>query len=229
MKDAEFKHANRVFSGNLVVQKSKGLDKSSTHRPISPEHLVQIFDNYLVPPWDNDLKCLQLKVYFDITYYLGKWGVEGLREMEKDSFVFKTNSDNREYMQLSYNERTKKSDGTDSKEMNEQQIILSQPKFPEEFYLSKLTPIDAPFKQPNPNFKKTTDVWYTKISLWHQYNRKLHVRYAAGLSYIKKNHCTRGTTASCMKRAGYTLEEIAFVLKHKKMESLKHYLATPSM
>ena len=106
MKDPEFKRTNKVFSGNLVVQKSKGLNVSSSHRLISAEHLVQIFNNYLIPHWHNDPKCLQLKVYFDITYYLGKHGVEGLRQMKKSNFEIKTNSDGREYMQLNYNEST---------------------------------------------------------------------------------------------------------------------------
>ena len=49
MKDKEFKCANKVFSGNLVVQKAQGSDTSSSHHPISPDHLNQIFENYLLP------------------------------------------------------------------------------------------------------------------------------------------------------------------------------------
>ena len=37
--------ANQVFSGNLVVQKAQGLDTSSSHCPISPDYLNQIFKN----------------------------------------------------------------------------------------------------------------------------------------------------------------------------------------
>ena len=50
----------------------------------------------------------------------------------------------------------------------------------------------------------------------------------AELSYIHTNHCIGGTTATAMKRAGYTLNEIAFVLKHKNLESLKYYLEKPT-
>ena len=35
--------------------------------------------------------------------------------------------------------------------------------------------------------------------------------------------------ATAMKRAGYRLEEIAWVLKHKTLESLEHYLTKPTM
>ena len=48
------------------------------------------------------------------------------------------------------------------------------------------------------------------------------------LTYIQ-NHCIHGTTASAVKRAGYTLNEIAFVLKHKNLESLKYYLDKPTL
>ena len=43
------------------------------------------------------------------------------------------------------------------------------------------------------------------------------------------NHCVRGTTASAMKRAGYTLNEIVFILKHKNLESLKFNLEKPTL
>ena len=77
---------------------------------------------------------------------------------EKSSFEIKTNSDGREYMQLNYNESTKKSDGTNLNEMNEHQIILSQPNSPQtcpihsfKFYLQKLTDMQCLFQQPNCN------------------------------------------------------------------------------
>ena len=32
-----------------------------------------------------------------------------------------------------------------------------------------------------------------------------------------------------MKKAGYSLQEIAFILQHKSLEALKHYLDQPTM
>ena len=140
-------------------------------------------------------------------------------------------------MQLKYNEATKKSDGIDCNEINDQQIILSQPNLPHKgpvksfkFYLIKLTTIDALFQQPNPNFKNTRNTWYKKspcgINTIGSY--MANISHAAGLSYIYTSHYSRGTTATCMKKAGYSLEEITWVLKHKNLESLKRYLAKPS-
>ena len=81
------------LTANLREQKSKGLDRTRRHRPIHQGHLKQIFNNYFIPHFDNDPKCLQLKVYFDIAYYMGKRGAEGLRALQKDRFEIKTNSE----------------------------------------------------------------------------------------------------------------------------------------
>ena len=44
--------------------------------------------------------------------YMGKRGTEGLHNLKKNSFAILTNSDGREYLELKYNESTKKSNGT---------------------------------------------------------------------------------------------------------------------
>ena len=36
-------------------------------------------------------------------------------------------------------------------------------------------------------------------------------------------------TATCMKKAGYSLQDITFVIKHKNLESLKYYLNKPTL
>ena len=50
----------------------------------------------------------------------------------------------------------------------------------------------------------------------------------AKLSKNYTNHTVRKTTATAMKRSGFSLQEIANVTKHKNLESLKHYLAAPT-
>ena len=86
--------------------KGKRLRQNEERIPIQQEYLKQIFDNYFIPHFDNDPKCLQLKVYFNIAYYMGKRGAEGLRALRKDSFEIKTNSDGIEYLEFKYNEAT---------------------------------------------------------------------------------------------------------------------------
>ena len=51
----------------------------------------------------------------------------------------------------------------------------------------------------------------------------------AWLSTIHTNHCLRGTTATAMHKSGYSLNDIAQVTCHKNIESLKYYLAQPTI
>ena len=99
-----------------------------------------------------------------ILHFLGKRGVEGFREMKKIVFRSRKIKKGREYLELTYNESTKKSQGDDSNEMNDKQIILSQnsgkcPAPSYKLYLSKLTEIEDLFQRPNPKFKHPTDCW----------------------------------------------------------------------
>ena len=63
-----------------------------TPRAIVPFHnnTEQIYKDYFSDHYNNDPRCLQHKVYFDIAYFLGKGGKEGLRELRKDSFEIRT-------------------------------------------------------------------------------------------------------------------------------------------
>ena len=181
--------------------------------------------------------ALQHKVYFEIAYFLGKRGKEGLRQLKKTSFSLKVNSEGREYFELNYNEATKKSQGDDTKEMNDQPIILSQPESERcpvasfKLYLSKHTAINDFFQQPDPFFKKTTDQWYNKNPVGEntigQFMSKISVN--SGLCITYTNHCVCGTTATAMHCSGYLLHDIKFVTKHKNIESLKYYLEQPTI
>ena len=99
---------------------------------------------------------------------------------------------------MSYVEATKKSQGANHNEINEEPIIISQPnsrKCPVASfrpYLSKLTESKELFQLPNPYFKIPKANWYKKIlndvgsigSFMKENSR------AAGFSYIYTNHCT---------------------------------------
>ena len=109
-RDEQFLAANKAFIANLHVQKEQGYDTSTSHKSISKAHLKQIYENYFIPHHDNnDPICLQHKVWFDIAFFLGKRGVEGYRAMKKDSSQIKKSHENQEYLELIYNEATKKS------------------------------------------------------------------------------------------------------------------------
>ena len=222
-----------LFLGNLRDQKEKGLYKSRRWPPLTQDHIEQIYENYFLPHFDNDPCCLQHKVYFEIAYFLGKCGKEGLRDLKKNSFSIKKTAQGREYLKLNYNEATKKSQGDDINEMNEQAIILSQDGNKRclinsyKLYVSKLTEIDGFFQQPNNFYRKPSDAWYNRNPVGKNTIAKFMslISTNAGLSITYTNHCIRGTTATAMYKSGYSLHDIASVTKHKNLESLKYYLA----
>lgn len=113
MHDKEFHLANKVFAGNLREQKEQGLDVTRHKPPLPKGDIETAFKNYFEPHWDNDPKCLQLKVYFDLGYYMGRRAKEKLRELKKEHFRFSKTPEGREYVELIINEATKKSQGDD--------------------------------------------------------------------------------------------------------------------
>ena len=66
---------------------------------------------FLVGLCKGDTEILLHKVFFDIIYYTGRCGKEGLRSLMKSSFQIKVASDGVEYIEMTYNEKTKKNQG----------------------------------------------------------------------------------------------------------------------
>ena len=90
-----------------------------------------------------------------------------MRQLTKESFALKINVDGSEYIEMTYNKSTKKSQGDDNNEMNEQPILLHQesrrcPVTSFKFYLLKLTYLKDLFQAPNPHFSNSRDAWYKR-------------------------------------------------------------------
>ena len=89
-----------------------------------------------------------------------------MRVLRKNSFEILQSNEGKEYLELKYNEATKNSDRTDSNEIKENNILLSQPgsrRCPVtsfKLYISKLTDLDDLFQQPNPYNKWPKYVLY---------------------------------------------------------------------
>ena len=141
------------------------------------------------------------------------------------------------YLEMTFNDRTKKDQGDTPSYVAESNIIMSQPgsrlcpvtSF--ELYLSKLSKnTDILFQQPNKNFNKDGR-WYTGGAAGKNKMKVIlkTICQNAGLSQVYTNHCLRGTTATVLREFGYSIPEIASVTKHKNHQSLEHYLAKPSV
>ena len=244
MSDKEFKQANKILTGVQRKNRKEGLDKSRRKPTLSPEDLNEIYENYFEPNFEHDPTCLQLKVYFEIVYYLARRGNEGLQELTKDSFEIKTiekrgKGESGEYLQMTFNECTKKCQGEEYNPHPDRNIILAHagsrrcPLHSYKLYLSKLSPkSNILFQRPNPRFhKKEGQPWYLPegVGINTMANFMATISKRANLKTRYTNHCLRGTAATAMKRQGYSIPEIASVTKHKNHQSLEHYLEIPTL
>ena len=240
MNDRVFTQTNLVFTGRLRDNKEKGHDTSKPRTAIEKTDLEKLFNDYFSSTSGDHLntKILLHKVFFDIIYYTGRRGKEGLRNLNKKSFQISTGADNIEFIKITFNEKTKKnqgdstSSGADSLH-NDHHVITAIPDNPlcpvESFkrYMSLLNPdINAFFQHPD---KKKTG--FTKEPIGKNSLGQLmkEISKDAQLSREYTNHQIRKTTATGMHRSGFTLEEIANVTKHKNLDSLKQYVDTPTL
>lgn len=232
MKDIEFNRANKILKGVRRKIKQDGNDRSKRKPVLSKSEIMKIYRDYLEPYFDKNPVCLQHKVFFDIAYFNGRRGCEGLRELRKNSFEIKEFENGQQYIQLTYNERSKKSQGDEPGQHPRENIILSQPgsrKCPVysfKLYMSKLSPnIDSFFQRPNKKFEKDGK-WYHASLLGKNAVSALLPTICEKVHLQRKytNHCLRGTTATAMKKLGYSVVDIANVTNHKSHQSLSSYL-----
>ena len=238
MNDRDFLQANKVLTGRLRDNKEKGKDKSKRRIAIEQDDLEKLFKSYFTPAMQTlDTYMLVQKIFFDIVYYTGRRGKEGLRDLNKKSFEIKTGSDGLDYIELTFNEKTKKNQGDQNSTgqdalHNDHHIISAQPgnilcpvkSF--KTYISLLNPESDVFFQYASKDKKSYDK--KPIGKNTLATMMKEISTDAKLSKIYTNHCIHKTTATAMKRQGFDLNEIQNVTKHKNLDSLKHYISGPT-
>ena len=113
MNDRPFMQANLVLTGRLRDNKEKGLDVSSPRSAMEKEDVEKLFNSYLNRAAADELntEILLHKVFFDVMYYTGRRGKEGLRNLTKESFMVKTGPDNKQFIEITFNEKSKKNQG----------------------------------------------------------------------------------------------------------------------
>ena len=240
MENSEFKQANLVFTGRMRDNKERGLDVSQPKQPIDQEDLEKLFKKYFKPAMENeplDTEILLHKVFFDILYYTGRRGKEGLRALDKKSFDVQVGPDGKEFFVITFNERTKKNQGdaksTSARSLhNNRHHVSSQPG-------NILCPVDS-FKNYSCLLNEDNDAFfqyptkdktgYTRAPLGKNALGDLmkEISKKAKLSKIYTNHQIRKTTATAMYKSGFGLKEISNVTKHKNLDSLKHYIGGPT-
>ena len=238
MENEVFQNANQVFKGKLRKNKKEGLDVSKPRSDIDPEDLEKIYVEYFIPGLERgDTEVLMHKVFFDIMLHTGRRAKEGLRQLNKNSFDIKTSPDGLKYIEINFNEVTKKNQGDSNSSTldtlhNNHAIIVEQPgsvRCPVNSFIHYLENLnekcDAFFQYPD-----DTKTKFDKRPVGKNILGILMkvISENAKLSKIYTNHCIRKTTATGLRRQGFDLKDIANVTKHKNLQSLEHYIGGPT-
>ena len=110
MNDRMFTQANQVFSGRIHENKEKGLGVSQPKQPIDKEDMDKLSNEYFYKGLQKeDTQVLVHKVFFDLIYYTGRHGKEGLRALDKNSFNVGVSPDGNELYRSRSMKRQKKS------------------------------------------------------------------------------------------------------------------------
>lgn len=242
MQNIQFLSANKVFKGRLRKLKQLGYDLSHTCKEIiTDEEIEKIYKDYFMPNMHHNPRALQHKVYLELSFQMARRGKQNLHKLKKDSFEIKTNPEGREYIQMNFNEATKKNQGDKSRSNlhdGERNIIVAQPQSEWcpvksfKLYLSKLNPkCDAFFQTPNPYCNNPKyDKWYKNCPVGEgkiaQFMKEISA--LTNLPKLYTNHKLRGTTATVME-SKFGLSKTVHVTQHKSYESLRAYLAKPTI
>ena len=105
MHDREFQGSNQVFYGNMRTLRQAGLDRSRHKDAVTENDMRKMYSSGVLGI-DNPVS-LQHKVYVEVALHFCRRGREGLRELTKNSFCEKVDSDGRSYITLGFNELEK--------------------------------------------------------------------------------------------------------------------------
>ena len=149
--------------------------------------------------------------------------------MTKETFVFREDSDGKEFVTFSSTETTKNHQGgykqTDTDYSDERMygkgVILLK------FLLSKLHPeLNRLFQHPLKNFSQD-GIWYRKEPIGKDTMGKImkNISKKAGLSAEYTCYCVRASTITKLLENGVDPTIVIQVTKHKNVSSLKHYVS----
>ena len=170
--------------------------------------------------------------WFNISLYFCRRARENQRKLTKNSFIFKTDVNNLEYVKMAGQEKTKNHpDGLSDKadETDPKMFPTGETHCPVQ-YLKKLIRIlnpgeEALFQRPKRRFCANDDIWFDRAPLGVNTleNMMKEMSVAAKLSQIYTNHCIRATLVTLLDRAGISVHRIVQVSGHRNEGSVKVY------
>ena len=170
--------------------------------------------------------------WFNISLYFCRRGRENQRKLTKNSFIFKTDANNVEYVEMAEQEKTKNHPGGLSDKADEadpKMFSTGETNCPVQ-YLKKLIRVlnpgeEALFQRPKRRFCASNDIWFDRAPLGVNTlgNIMKEISVAAKLSKIYTNHCIRATSVTLLDRAGIPVHRIMQVSGHRNEGSVKVY------
>ena len=227
----EFKTSSEMFTAQCVQQKKMGLAKVD-HTPQISEADIKLLYSSGVLSIDSP-KTLQNKVFFEVVLYFCRRGLEGLRQLTKDSFVVKTEENGRRYV-VSAKDEWEKNHGVNdpNKEggvcVMMQRIDANCPVKSFLLYMEKCNPArDEFFQRPKDNVP-STGPWYDNQVIGVKTIEKWMKRLSAHakLSMLYTNHSIRSTCITMLDAAGFEARHIMAISGHRSEASIRSYAKT---
>ena len=230
ISDPIFKTANKSLNAKLKKIKECGTSKVKHHSSISTEDIQKCYDSGIFGD-DSPISLLRVN-WFNISLYFCRRGRENQRKLTKNSFIFKTDANNVEYVEMAEQEKTKNHPGGLSDKADEadpKMFSTGETHCPVQ-YLKKLIRVlnpgeEALFQRPKRRFCANDDIWFDRAPLGVNTlgNMMKEISVAAKLSQIYTNHCIRATSVTLLDRAGIPVHRIMQVSGHRNDGSVKVY------
>lgn len=228
--DPVFKTANMSLNAKLKKIKESGLSKVKHHPAIQPEDIKKCFDTGVFGD-DSPLSLLRVN-WFNISLFFCRRGRENQRRLTKNSFVFKTDANQVEFVEMAEQEKTKNHPGGLSDKADEadpKMFSTDENNCPVE-YLKKLIKVlnpgeEALFQRPKRKFCFSDEIWFDRSPLGVNTlgNMMKEISLAAKLSQIYTNHSVRSTSVTLLDRAGVPVHRIMQVSGHRNESSVRVY------
>lgn len=228
--DRQFLTSNNMLKAKVSESISSG--NATKHFAVieagDQEKLFRYFDQ------SSPVK-LQQEIWYNLIYYFGNRGREGIRELSKDDVSFTMDSDGKEYCFLNKtlsqknvkSSLTKPSDFDNTKQSRMYADDLRSSSCPVQamkLYLSKI-PSESKSLFPRPRQEYVADWYYPKQCLGKTVLGKMmpQISKDAKLSKLYTNHSIRATVVTNLREEGFERNEVCAITGHKNEKSIEKY------
>ena len=230
ISDPIFKTANKSLNAKLKKIKESGTSKVKHHASIQAEDIQKCYESGVFGG-DSPISLLRVN-WFNINLFFCRRGRENQRKLTKNSFVFKRDANQVEYVEMAEQEKTKNHPGGISDKADEadpKMFSTGETHCPVQ-YLKKLIQVlnpgeEALFQRPKRKFCASDEIWFDRAPLGVNSlgNMMKEISTAAKLSQVYTNHCIRATSVTLLDRAGIPVHRIMQVSGHRNEGSVKVY------